>query len=563
MPTVREIVRRLLPYDDAWNESGGWPVLPTWPPDVFAVAATLVEMSGCYVHPRYIAYWRRSCVHNDDYLENVRRIGEAWRTRRLIRNQERYLSARWRELGGDGEAEVAVPERERRLRRFPIWLDSAMNLLAIADEASAGLGFLGSDELRPLADFVGEEFRLMLDQQPTALYLPYSLCSAVPATELCVQPKSRTPQVGCTIRSLSHHLALLPRVGMLSTSWIPQHVLQPTGERPFNLLVVPFPYRVSGASFTESPLRNGQRVRFFELKQEWLLGEKRKLSPQRLSRFLMELVEQAKREVRAVHGIVLPETALSADLAGKVAKRLAAARLELFICGVLQPGRGNRLPKNLAYTFPFKRGKIPFFLAQSKQHRWRLDRNQIQRYSLGDALDPKSTWWEKVDIGERELAFVGFRQRASLAALVCEDLARIDPAQTALRSIGPNLVIALLMDGPQHEWRWPGRYATVLADDPGSAVLTVTSLGMVKRDRLISKRGGPYPIALWKEPGGDARELSLDPGSHALVLTLTLAREEQLTLDGRSDGASAVRVSLSGVSSISHPTPPPWLDGAA
>jgi hypothetical protein len=50
-----------------------------------------------------------------------------------------------------------------------------------------------------------------------------------------------------------------------------------------------------------------------------------------------------------------------------------------------------------------------------------------------------------------------------------------------MNAIGPNLVIALLMDGPQLENRWPARYATVLAEDPGSAVLTVTSLGMVRR----------------------------------------------------------------------------------
>ena len=50
------------------------------------------------------------------------------------------------------------------------------------------------------------------------------------------------------------------------------------------------------------------------------------------------------------------------------------------------------------------------------------------------------------------------------------------PLRTVIRSVGPNLVIVLLMDGPQLVRRWPGKYATVLSDDPGSAVLTVTSL---------------------------------------------------------------------------------------
>jgi len=70
--------------------------------------------------------------------------------------------------------------------------------------------------------------------------------------------------------------------------------------------------------------------------------------------------------------------------------------------------------------------------------------------------------------------FYVFRYGMSMATLICEDLARIDPVQTVIRAIGPNLVIALLMDGPQWQRRWSGRYATVLADDPGSAVLSVT-----------------------------------------------------------------------------------------
>ena len=47
-----------------------------------------------------------------------------------------------------------------------------------------------------------------------------------------------------------------------------------------------------------------------------------------------------------------------------------------------------------------------------------------------------------------------------------------------LRAVGPNLIIALLADGPQIASRWPGRYAAAFADDPGSSVLTLTSAGM-------------------------------------------------------------------------------------
>jgi 5-methylcytosine-specific restriction enzyme A len=65
-----------------------------------------------------------------------------------------------------------------------------------------------------------------------------------------------------------------------------------------------------------------------------------------------------------------------------------------------------------------------------------------------------------------------------------------------MRSVGPNLVVALLMDGPQLTARWPARYASVLADDPGSSVLTLTSLGMCLRSRSTTAPAAPkeFPV---------------------------------------------------------------------
>ena len=145
-----------------------------------------------------------------------------------------------------------------------------------------------------------------------------------------------------------------------------------------------------------------------------------------------------------------------------------------------------------------------------------------------------------------------------MATLICEDLARVDPVQAVIRSVGPNLVIALLMDGPQLERRWGGRYATVLADDPGSAVLTLTSVGMLARS---GRPGEPPPreIALWKGYEGVAQELKLPSGNHALLLTVTHRSEEHFTLDGRSDHGVTSRLEVSGVHGIRYPgEPPEW-----
>ena len=107
-----------------------------------------------------------------------------------------------------------------------------------------------------------------------------------------------------------------------------------------------------------------------------------------------------------------------------------------------------------------------------------------------------------------------------------------------IRAVGPNLVFALLMDGPQLSHRWPGRYAMALADDPGSSVLSVTSLGLLERSNhryQSSKR----IIALWRDPLGTTRELDLPKDKQALLLSLTRKATEEYTLDGRGDGGSA------------------------
>ena len=65
-------------------------------------------------------------------------------------------------------------------------------------------------------------------------------------------------------------------------------------------------------------------------------------------------------------------------------------------------------------------------------------------------------------------------------------------------ALGPTIVVTPLLDGPQLSSRWAARYASVLADDPGSAVLTVTAYGMAQRSR--PNRHDPSSIiALWKD----------------------------------------------------------------
>jgi PAS domain-containing protein len=102
-----------------------------------------------------------------------------------------------------------------------------------------------------------------------------------------------------------------------------------------------------------------------------------------------------------------------------------------------------------------------------------------------------------------------------------------------IRQVGPSLVIGLLLDGPQLAERWPARYASVFADDPGCAVLTLTSLGMAQR----SRPPGFSPsrsVALWKDAHSGVRELSLDEGASALAVMTAVHHRFAMTADGRS-----------------------------
>src|SRR6185295_16620722 len=106
-----------------------------------------------------------------------------------------------------------------------------------------------------------------------------------------------------------------------------------------------------------------------------------------------------------------------------------------------------------------------------------------------------------------------------------------------IRHAGPSLVVSLLMDGPQLKTRWPARYASILSDDPGSSVITLTSWGMVRR------YSSPYGlmsnvIALWSESGGGKiREIELASGAQAVLLTLKLASKRERTADCRLEEA--------------------------
>jgi len=205
-------------------------------------------------------------------------------------------------------------------------------------------------------------------------------------------------------------------------------------------------------------------------------------------------------------------------------------------------------------------GGVPFTKgSQAKQHRWALDDSQINRYGITALADSSATkWWEDIDVSRRKLPFFAVRDDLCMTVLICEDLARADPAMDIVRSVGPNLVVALLMDGPQLAQRWSGRYATILAEDPGSSVLSITCAGMVDRSNLL-ERNPVRAVGLWRHENGPMQELYLPSGHHAVLIALDSVPEEQFTLDHRTDGKSTNRLKLRTIKPLALETVPKWL----
>lgn len=194
-------------------------------------------------------------------------------------------------------------------------------------------------------------------------------------------------------------------------------------------------------------------------------------------------------------------------------------------------------------------GLVP--IAQGKHHRWKLDRSQINQYGLGSRLHPETQWWEHINLNDRSLTFVSLLPWLTMTVLICEDLARPDPVGDLVRAVGPNLVVALLMDGPQLKERWGARYATVLADDPGSSVLTLTSLGMCELSRPSSGPSRNRVIGLWKDAkSGGPTEIELPADHEAAILSLSVRYLEEWSADGRSDNENAGYPVLSGIRAI-------------
>ncbi|MDO6963013.1 hypothetical protein [Rhizobium alvei] len=602
--TVKSLLTTLFPRGTAADPDSGIEKMPFLPTDVFAAAGLLVEQSHIYHKMKPIELSRRTdaaveaceilitqcrlCCSEKDFsslkeLDEKQaqalilsgpdcwtKLGKLWK-----RHEQMHLVIQsfWNLIIAAADEPVIFVPVGGTESGHP-WLRAALALLAISDEACEGLGFHSDNWIEGFFKQVSASSRADHDglelihadfanhyRQPLT---DGTMCALADENVVCVMPKSRTPMIGCTMRTLSHNLALLPPPHKASAFWYRSEQQMKLNTRPLNLLLVPLPLDLQVRDFhpTEAaPSYDSDHDRWgeFSLHQSWLSD------PDKVINDVRDLIKAAKSDGIEIEGLVFPEYSLNWKVYNSIIRMLqetSFSHVKFVVAGSSsrlledkQEEKGNFVLTTMLYDADAKQSdglRKAFTSTRGKHHRWRLNRSQIESYDLDSRLDANTNWWEEISLTERKINCMVFRDSSVFSTLICEDLARSEPVHSVLQSLGPNLIFVLLMDGPQLPQRWAARNATGLAEDPGSSVLTFTSRGLLARQNR--RAGNKYPdnhtIALWRDDTLETVNIDCPKDQKAVVLTLSPTRARETTLDGRSN-ADAWTWRMSGYRTLS------------
>ena len=523
-----------------------------WPPDLFALTEVILQRSEAYrfaLSPPAGSRWPPDL--DPSWSAAVVEGGRDWSVWVADRTGELpdLLAREWKVLrdADDTPLEQLTEARDWRL------CEALLTLHAVADEACAGLGvaLTASDGI---ASLYRARARELLARTGTLARIPPHLVR--------VLPKVRTSPSGSSSRALSRY-ACVHGAGV-EARW---HKIP--GRRPgtdpraqgANFLLLPWPLRVRESDFRpiEGSVRSFAKEPFGFF--EFVPSEGLDLD------LIDRMLIAAKDEVDNIDVVCLPESAVEESELDELEALLHRHGVPGLVTGVRRcPQQPDQLPRNWVQIAQ-STGEHWLRIRQNKHHRWSLDEGQIYQYHLGGALHPHIRWWEAMEVPRRSLQLVEVGEGVTVVSLVCEDLAQIDDVADLLRSVGPTLVITPLLDGPQLSSRWAARYASVLADDPGSAVLTLTSAGMARRSRPLGRDASPV-IGLWKDPVRGTREIPLEADAEGVLLTASADLVTRRSCDGRQPvdncteffdmGVHQVRAANAGSSGpTSRPTPTP------
>jgi hypothetical protein len=354
-----------------------------------------------------------------------------------------------------------------------------------------------------------------------------------------IQFKSHTPQAGISLNSLSHDLAYIkPGVevaALVGKSIRPTELkIQPTEPNQYNVLVLPWPLEVKDEFFkpdNKPTLQMNEEFGFFAYENHQTITHK-----------MIEYAIESSGGQILLDLVVIPECAVNSNDKTKLLSGLrdyfSERNIEppVIIFGVFGGGDSVESYGENSLELLYHNRFVEHYVGenQKKHHRWALDATQLNTYGLGHVLSTdKVKWWENCSIGDRKL--ISYRdEHIHICPLICEDLARQDPIAPVVRALGPDLVVALLLDGPQMEERWPGRYSLALVDEPGCSVLSISPYGMTQRSTNGVEHDPSSKVALWSDTRS-CEVLELEPDKIAIVLKLKFEDQKQWSADGRAE----------------------------
>ena len=541
----------------------------SWPPDVFGVCAQLLQRTGLYTHVG--KKWPpRGTLRG--WAEFIYGVGQEWwlyatgcchdRAESKVKLELEVpaeVKRWWTTLRQHGATEVSTLRDawDRRTSREVAY--ALLQLCAAADEASDYIcirrqsphlahlrasGVLKPATLEKLAryDFAGVGYSAFHGKiNGKAGYRVGNLCWRTLGEDISVLPHYHTPNRGLTLRSLSHNLSFMDSAEVYPY-WSQAHFGEIVSDY-LQALLIPWPWEIDPASFqpVKAGCGPGKNGKFFDFV---LTPEQKKSRLRWIRQELPRIVSAAKAQMHTIHFVVFPEVCFLGDheLRAALSVLRRHAPTALIIGGFGRPPKPRQPAENFAlFVLPGDTDKV---LGQRKHHRWCIDEFQRARYGMNN-LPADELWWEGCEISRRR---VRFQQMANMSfcALICEDLARQEPVAQLVRAVGPNLIFALLMDGEQNERRWGARYAGSFAEDPGSSVLVLTSLGMALRRRWNHDEHTDDSVAIgyWQDPSDRGRVIRMPTNAAGVILHLEMREDPEITADGRESPEHAIQIVL-------------------
>ena len=527
----KELIYKYRDISGIWQEPSNIFDLFLWPPNAFAIIGKFLDLTGKY---RLIISGENDFKWGGNEVEEVQALGQNW---------NEFLTVSVKEL----------PSPDGKLLELIYSVFNTSNLNTEINELtnqsefmrdlfklffSADVSFNGVNSLK----YNGLVVDSVLGKLSSILLVNSNLktqeLSKTKPGYGFVQFKQAVCQSGISLNSLTSNMAFIrPEVEILHLT----RKEEKSTRGVLNILILPWPEIIDKNYF--KPIENHPSLNmdeyfgFFEYSHTSIIDASK----------VIDKVEKARKETGEVDLIVFPECSMTTSNGEEIYKKIFdhyntinnLSNIPTLILGSFKKGDSNNYGENtLKIFYSSKEGRkknikyIDENKEQHKHHRWFLDKSQIFNYKIGSVLAPNKKWWEYSKVSNRELiSYYCTKHDFQMSPLICEDLARQDPVAPVLRALGPNLIVALLLDGPQLSGRWSGRYASILSEDPGSSVLSVTPLGMTLR----ADGAGFTPsrvVALWSEPGKSV-ELSVNKNSNAIFLSLEKTHEDRWTADGR------------------------------